>query len=281
MRSSEIALKYQLDNQLMQKEILIKQQENKMLRLNQYLYSLVFGILVLSAFIWAFYLYKRREEDKKLWEMQTAINSLRLDNVRNRISPHFIFNVLTHEMSNLQDATDKTNLTTLIHLLRRQLELADQISISLSDELDFVNCVLKLEQKSLGKDFNFVLDVDSSIDLDKVCIPSMSIYILVENSVKHALVMKTGKRKLWIRIASENDRILIRLSDNGGGFKQSKNTIGTGTGFKIITRTIQLYNQYNEKPIYMNIRNVDVGDAETGCEVSYSIPKDYKFIIKS
>lgn len=281
MRSSEIALKYQLDNQLMQKEILIKQQENEMLRLNQYLFYLLLTTVALSAIIWIFYLYKSGQEAKKVWELQTAINSLRLDNVRNRISPHFIFNVLSHEMSNLQNETDKSNLTTLIHLLRRQLELADQISITLSDELDFVKCVLSLEQKSLGKDFDFLLDVDPSIDLNNVFIPSMSIYILVENSVKHTLTTKNGKRKLWVRITSVDDRIAIRLSDNGGGFRTGTSATGTGTGFKIITRTIQLYNQYNENPIYMNIRNVDVGNAEIGCEVSYSIPKDYKFIIKS
>lgn len=281
MRSSEIVLKYQLDNQLMQKEILIKQQENKMLRLNLWLYLLVIITLLTIASIWVFNLYKRRKADKKVWEMQTAINSLRLDNVRNRISPHFIFNVLSHEVSRFQSDTDKTNLTTLIHLLRRQLELADQISITLSDELDFVKSFLALEQQSLGENFVFVLDVEKSLDLDAFYLPSMSIFILVENAVKHSLRLKEGKKKLWIHIISVDDRLEIRLCDNGGGFKQERQSVGTGTGFKIITRTIQLYNQYNDNPIYMNIRNKDVGDGETGCEVSYSIPKDYKFIIKS
>ncbi len=281
MRSSEIALKYQLDKQFMQKEILIKQQENEMLRLNLYVYILLLGLLALVACTWIFYLYRSRKEDKKVWEMQAAINSLRLDNVRNRISPHFIFNVLNHEMSRWKNDTDKKNLTTLIHLLRRHLELADQISISLSDELDFVKCALDLEEESLGTDFDFVLDVDPSINLDEIYIPSMSIYILAENAVKHSLSTKRGSRKLWIRITTLDDRIFISLIDNGGGFKASTRSVGTGTGFKIITRTIQLYNQYNKKPIYMNIRNVDVGDSETGCEVSYSIPKDYKFVIKS
>lgn len=281
MRSFEIAQKYHLDKRFMQKEIIIRQQENEMLRLNQCIYLLLFGTLTLVAVIWIFYLHRRRKEEKKVWEMQTAINSLRLDNVRNRISPHFIFNILSHEMNKQQNETDKTNLTILIHLLRRHLELADQISITLSEELDFVKYVLKLEETSLGKDFNFVLDVDPSVDLDKVLIPSMSIYILAENAVKHSLSMKNGKRKLWIHIASKNERIEIKVCDNGGGFKSRGNVVGTGTGFKIITRTIQLYNQYNKNPIYMNIRNVSVGDSEMGCEVSYSIPNDYKFIIKS
>lgn len=281
MRSSEIALKYQLDHELMQKGILIKQQENEMLRLNQWIYILISGTLAMGALIWVYALRRQRKEDKKVWKMQTAINSLRLDNVRNRISPHFILNVLNHEMSRLKNPSDKNNLLTLVHLLRRQLELADQISITLADELDFVQGFLSLEEPSLGKDFEYVLEVDSSIDLNEISIPSMSIYILAENAVKHSLYLKDGQRKLWISILPNQDRIDIKVCDNGGGFKAERHTDGTGTGFKIITRTIQLYNQYNDKPIYMNIRNVELGGAETGCEVSYSIPKDYKFIIKS
>ena len=281
MRSSESALKYKVSKAVMQKEILIRQQENQVLRLNQWIYILVFGTLSMVAFIWAFFLYRRRKNEKKVWDMQTSINSLRLDNVRNRISPHFIFNVLTHEMDRFQNVTDKSNMQTIVHLLRRQLELADQLSISLADELDFVNCFLKLEKSSLGEDFEFVLEVDKSVDLNSLFVPSMSIYLLVENAVKHSLTMKDGKRKLWIRIVDQGERIVIKLCDNGGGFKAASSTMGTGTGFKIITRTIQLYNQYNTNLIYMNIHNVDVGDAEIGCEVSYSIPKNYKFIIKN
>ena len=200
MHDSVVGLECQINDELLQKEQLIRQQENKMLLLNQWIFILVVGSIAMGAFIWVFYLYRRRKEEKKVWELQTAINSLQLDNVRNRISPHFIFNVLNHEMSRLKDEADKTNLLTLVHLLRRQLELADQISISLADELDFVKSFLALEKQSLGDDFEFVLDVDPSIDLNRISIPSMSIYILAENAVKHSLYMKQGNRKLWIHI---------------------------------------------------------------------------------
>lgn len=281
MRSSEIALKYQLDNELMQKEILIRQQENEVLLLNQWIYILVFSALFVGALIWAVSLYRRQKNEKKLWSMQTAINSLRLENVRNRISPHFIFNVLNHEVSRFRDETDKTNLLTLVRLVRKHLQLTDQVGISLSDELDFVRSFLSLEKSSLGDNFRFQFHTDGSVDLDSFFIPSMSIYNLVENAVKHSLLMKEGARRLWITIETIGERVEIKLSDNGGGFKKDSRNLGTGTGFKVITQTIQLYNQYNKNPIYMKIRNVRVEDGEMGCEVSYSIPKDYTFVIKS
>ena len=281
MRSAEMLLRHRYGNALMQKEILIRQHENKVLRLNQWLYILVIGVLAMSAAISALFFYRRRKEEKRMWHMQTSINSLRLDNIRNRISPHFIFNVLNHEMNRLQNEADKANLLTLTHLLRKQLELIDQISISLADEMDFVNSFLSLEKDSLGDNFCYIVDVDESLDLTSLSIPAMSIYILVENAVKHSLSLKEGERKLWIKINSAGNRFEIKVCDNGGGVKPGIRPLGTGTGLKVITRTIQLYNQYNTNPIHMNILNVDVGGGEIGYEVTYSIPKDYKFIIKS
>ena len=281
MRSSEMALRYKYENRLMQNEILLRQQENKVLRLNQWLYVVIFGTLAMSAFLWGFFLYKRRKEEKKLWSMQTSINSLRLDNVRNRISPHFIFNVLNHEMNRLKNEKDKENLLILIHLLRRQLELVDQISISLADEMDFVRNFLKLERTFIEGGVDLIIKIDSEIDEHTLLIPSMAIYILVENAVKHSLRLKEGEKKLWINVCSVDERVEIKVCDNGGGFQLGSSSQGTGTGFKVITRFIQLYNQYNKEKIYMNIRNVEVGNGEKGCEVSYSIPKDYNFSIKS
>lgn len=281
MRSSEIALKYQIDNELMQKEILIRQQENAMLVLNHWIYILISSTIIMGALIWVFYLYRRRRNEKELWNMQTAVNSLRLENMRSRISPHFIFNVLNLELNRFKDESDKVNLLTLVRLIRRNLQIADLSKISLSDELEFVQDFLDLEKYSLGENFLFNLEVDETVDLKSFYIPSMSIYNLVENAVKHSLLLKEGPRRLWISIKSLGDRIEIKMCDNGGGFKNETHNLGTGTGFKIITQTIQLYNQYNKEPIYMKIQNVPTIDGEIGCEVSYSIPKNYTFIIKS
>lgn len=277
MRSSEIALKYSQDSLLMKNEILIRQQENKVLRLQSWVFALGLGTLLLAAVAWGFFLYRRRKNEQKFWLMQMAINSQRLNNIRNRISPHFIFNVLNHEMSRFKDDNDKNEMYTLVRMIRRNLELVDKLGVSLSEELDFVENYLLLEKQTLGKDFKFIQNIDETIDLDKVYVPSMFLHILVENAVKHSLCQKEGKRRLWLRVYKENDRIFIKLRDNGGGFNLNSRSAGTGTGLKVITQTIHLFNQYNKKPILMEVNNVDLVDGETGCEISYSIPLNYSF----
>ena len=277
MKNAEIALRYRQDSLLMNNEILIRQQENKVLRLRSWVFVLGIGSLALGAFIWAFFLYRRRKNDQKLWQMQMTINSQRLENIRNRISPHFIFNVLNHEMSRCKDEAEKGDMYALVQLIRRNLELTDKMGISLLEELGFVNDYLSLEKQALGDEFKFVLNVNKDIDLNKIIVPSMFLHLLVENAVKHSLIMKEGKRRLWLRVYQEKEQIIIKLSDNGGGFKKNNPHMGTGTGLKVITQTIQLFNLYNKKPILMKVQDVDVEDSERGCEVSYSIPLNYSF----
>lgn len=51
---------------------------------------IVGGGFLLAAVVSVIVLYRKRLRDREQWRMQNAITSLRLENVRNRISPHFI-----------------------------------------------------------------------------------------------------------------------------------------------------------------------------------------------
>lgn len=107
MRSAEIALKYRQDSTLMKKELFIKEKENEVLQLNQWIYILFLSLLFIVSLSIILTIYRKRRSDKKIWGMQADISSLRLENVRNRISPHFIFNVLNREVARYTDDVDK------------------------------------------------------------------------------------------------------------------------------------------------------------------------------
>lgn len=50
-----------------------------------------------------------------LAQSQRTISSLRLENIRNRMSPHFIFNVLNQEMGS-REGENKKELSSLVKL---------------------------------------------------------------------------------------------------------------------------------------------------------------------
>ena len=283
MRTAMIALEYRQDSTLMEKEMLIQQNKNKVLRLNQWLYGGALVVLLAVMFGVFAFLYRKKKRLEKERNLQMSINSLRLANIRNRISPHFIFNVLNREMHLQRESEGDRYMKRLVKLIRRNLELADSLSVSLRDELDFVRTYIDLESVTLQPDFVYTFDVDACIDTANVQIPSMLVQIPVENAIKHGLRGKPGRKRLCIRIVKEDESIMIAIRDNGGGFRNADSVMassnGTGTGMKVITRTLQLLNAYNRFPIEMRIANIEI-EHEAGCEVYFKIPIDYSFELK-
>lgn len=278
MRAAEIALKYRQDSTLMKKEILIRQKRNEVLLLNQWLYRMVVAGLLSVGVLTVIVFYRKRKRDRTDWQLRQTITSLRLDNIRSRISPHFIFNVLNREMA-LRKA-DNENLLRLTKLIRKNLEFTSHLSVTLADELDFVDTYIKLESRTLGNDFAYILRISPEVCPEKIQIPSMLLQIPVENAVKHALREKEGARRLWIDIRRKADEIEVAVCDNGGGYRAHSTHRGTGTGMKVITQTVQLLNSYNRRQISMTINNVQVETGEMGCEVRFAIPLTYSYQLK-
>lgn len=280
MRTEEIALKYRQDSTLMKKELLIQQQENEVLRLHQVTYGLGSGLLLVVAVSALFVIYRKRKSDREQWKLQRAVATLRLENARNRISPHFIFNVLNRELASTQGASQQNKLMNLVKLIRWNLELTDKEAVSLAEELDFVDTYVALEREGL-EHFEYIRQIDSSLSLPHVKIPSMLIQIPVENAIKHALRAKEGEKKLWVEVkAMKNNELEVIVCDNGGGYRRNSAFKGTGTGLKVITQTIQMLNACNKQPIVLTVENVSLDNGERGCRIRFTIPLDYSYQLK-
>lgn len=208
------------------------------------------------------------------------ITSLRIGNIRNRISPHFMFNVLNNEMQNL-DEEKKNRLYTLAHLLRKSLEMADQLSILLSNEIDFAKAYIELSKQRVGKNFICMWDISPMIDLETTKIIPMMMQIPIENAIKHGLSQLEGEKKLTIRIIREGQGIRIFVIDNGRGYHPDResSTSGTGTGLKVLNQTMQILNERNIQKITFTINNIDT-PGETGTNVDIFIPDHFKFEYK-
>lgn len=80
-----------------------------------------------------------------------------MQNIREKISPHFLFNVLNNEINQHPESTSEhQRLIRLTRLLRKGLDLSNRFAIPLSEELDFVSNYVALLQDT-GKQFTFSL----------------------------------------------------------------------------------------------------------------------------
>ena len=86
-------------------------------------------ILGLVVFV---YMYNKRQRFLLQMKSQNMIATLRMENIRNRVSPHFIFNILNREMGNYTDE-QAGNMRGLVKLMRRNLELTEQLCVTMAE----------------------------------------------------------------------------------------------------------------------------------------------------
>ena len=70
-------------------------------------------------------------------------------------------------------AEEHQELPSLVKLMRRNLELAEQLCVTLEEELDFVKTYIDLERRSLGTTFHPVIEIGDGVHPGQVQLPSM------------------------------------------------------------------------------------------------------------
>ncbi len=278
MHTADLTLRYQQDSTLMAHKVLFQKKENEVLVLRQTRF-VILAVAIVALLVAVFiYLYNRKKRALILAKNRRIVSSLRLENIRNRLSPHFIFNVLNQEIVSRKE-NEQRELAVLVKLMRRNLELAEQLCVTLAEELDFVKTYIDLERRSLGADFHLIIEIGEDVHSEQVLLPSMLIQIPVENAVKHALRDKEGERNLWISIHRRENGICIKVTDNGGGYRPGSRNRGTGTGMKVIMQTVQILNMKNKESIDVSIHNISLPGGEIGCEIVFLLPDKYNYEI--
>lgn len=278
-RVAELDMRYRQDTIVLRKEMQIQRQagEVRVLQLSLYIWVLVCVLLVAGVVVVIWYMRKKREFLRQRFFQQ--INRVRMENLRSRISPHFTFNVLGREINQFSGSEEaKHQLMELVKYLRRSLELTEKLSVSLQDELNFVRSYIDLEHGRVGEDFVSTVAVEDGLDAARIMIPSMIVQIPVENSIKHGLAGKDGKKELIVYVSRETNGVCITITDNGRGYfpQVESTTRGTGTGLKVLYQTIQLLNTKNKSDkIRFNIANRS--DGQIGTQVSVYIPFRFSY----
>lgn len=271
MRSAEILSRFTTDTLQLHHDLAIEH-KNAEIQSIKFTSTLAISIAVTSILLlilWYLYLRKRR------FKMQLRMMSLKLDNVRNRISPHFMFNVLNNRIIK-SDVKESNELTELAQLIRANLDMSSTLGVELQKELEFVQQYVRVESYLMGDDFHFNIDIAPDVDASSVRIPSMFIQILTENAIKHALRNKEGIKLLSITVRREQHNTVIRVTDNGPGFNHA--TLRRKTGMNIISQTIAVINVRNKDKIRFAIRNIYSPDGQQtkGCEAMLKVPDGVK-----
>lgn len=267
MRSAEIMARFRADTLQLHHDLALEHKNAEIQRAHTMTTGAILTAVVLVLLLIMWYMYTR----KKQLQNQVNIMNLKLNNVRNRISPHFMFNVLNNKIVNSGEK-EASELMELARLIRTNLDMSSQPYMMLDKELEFVQQYIRVERYLLGDDFKFNIDVADDADITKVKIPSMFLQILTENAIVHGLKGMEGEKRLRIYIARENNLTIISVEDNGPGFN-ARRALKKGTGLGIISQTIAVTNERNKQKMRFEISNrEDSNNQIIGCKATLKIP---------
>ena len=291
----ENELRFKQDTAIVRRDLILQstQAEAKSSRL---ILLLVIGLLVVGVLaLVVFYRYKSLRHKHQHREEMNRMMALKMENVRNRFSPHFVFNVLNIFISNLPKGVNVKPLRLLIQVLRANLLTCDQVAVSLEDELQMV-----MSYSSLRHETNPWLpmprfDIAKEVDMT-LMLPSMILQIPVENALKHAFVgmEESGEKpQLDVKIWIEDGMLRIDVIDNGCGgvgavagmgTRKANAAASTGTGLRILNSTIEMLNAGNARKLYFRMQSragaADGGsDRQKGMCVSIGVPCEYDYSV--
>jgi two-component system sensor histidine kinase AlgZ len=161
----------------------------------------------------------REVEEVRLVEARLKEQAARaeLAALQARINPHFFFNTLNTISSLLEEDPEAAEdvVQKLADLFRYTLKASDAGSVSLDDELRFIEGYLSIEQARFGTRLRVVWEVEP--DVRSVAIPGLMLQPLVENAVGHGLARVPEGGTLRIAASRRRDRLEITVEDDGAG----------------------------------------------------------------
>ena len=264
MQMSSRRLQYEHDKQLLEQQRTIDNERMKVRLAWAFCAVALLAIGLLSVLIW----FWRKRQKMHDMEVRQQIVGMRMENTRNRITPHFIYNALTHEMLAQMEGR-KVDLSALTQLLRRGVEQADMLETTLEEELTFVDYYVDIERQQMPITLFYQKEIASDVNPQAVLLPAMTIQIFVENAIKHGLKRQGGM--LTIRASRQDNATLVEVLDNGQGLDSSYQE---HTGMKVVRQTIQMLNEHNHQQITFGI-----GNLKQGCRSWLLLPDDYNYNI--
>ncbi len=130
-----------------------------------------------------------------------------LDALKKQLDPHFLFNSLNTlaYLIDLENEPAQEYLSRLSTVYRYVLENRDRATVTLADELAFVEDYLYLNQVRYRE--NLQIERRLSDESQKGKIPALSLQLLVENAIKHNVI--SPERPLKISIVGDHSGVTV------------------------------------------------------------------------
>ena len=205
-------------------------------------------------------------DNERIAELKNITLTMELNELRNQINPHFLFNMLNGIKALVRKDPEKATIVILklSEFLRYQLYENNDEKILLRSEINFLTNFLDLEK--LRRD-NLSTDISSQTTpriINSVFLPPNLFTTFVENAVKHSVTISGVESYIRIKIEINDDQLYFNCVNSKDPDYRPSSEKHSGLGLANIKRRLDL--------LYADNYVLDITSTENEHTIKLTIP---------
>jgi len=230
-------------------------------------WQLLMGLWLYGLFAGVSYAVQTRnrlhEKETLAARAEALAAAARLDAIRARLNPHFLFNAL-HTVAALmkfRPTMAENAIERLGDMLRYALKEDGRELVEFAEEYEFTRQYIAFEQLRYEDRLKVDLQIDpESFHFD---IPPFSIQTLAENAVHHAISIRPQGGAIWIRCSCQKEKLSVSVRDDGPG-----DSANPGESHQFGLRSLR----ERLRAAYGPSTELTIQDCREGFEASFLVP---------
>ncbi len=197
--------------------------------------------------------------------LQHKVLESELEALRLQMNPHFMFNSL-HSIQNYIIKHDQdrayTYLARFASLMRMTLENSGEQEITLARELRTLELYLELETLRFEHKIRYDIELDRTIDRDRLMVPPLLLQPYVENAIVHGLQPKRGQGVVKIRVRRRGRHIVCTVEDDGAGrayarrLKQRNTNRHLSIGTRVARKRLERLSTQHQQSMHVSVTDL-------------------------
>jgi LytS/YehU family sensor histidine kinase len=187
------------------------------------------------------YYQRYREKERVAAQLQSQLVQAQMRALRMQLNPHFLFNTMNGISSLMQTdvAAADLMLEQLSRLLRITLHRGEAQFIPLSDEMEFIEMYLAMQDRRFTGRVRQQMNVEPHVH--DAIVPTMILQPIVENAYAHGLSRLTTQGILTIQASAEGSLLRLSVTNTGLGLHSKTNGASNGVGLVNVQERLRMH----------------------------------------
>lgn len=177
-----------------------------------------------------FYTEEMERTVAKFFSLLEGLNAIKLTSthaeyraLQNQINPHFLYNTLEAIRSDAicEGSENIANITEALATFFRYTISNVNSMVTLEAEIKNSENYFAIQNFRFGDKISLKINMDDEdMDILEYSIPKLTLQPIIENAIIHGLEYKVGKGTIEIDIVTTEDRLIIKVTDDGVGIDE-------------------------------------------------------------